>query len=183
MIWCPCLRSYTDVLCHFQTIEMCQHPVQIDTLLLCMKLVFQITDRLFRCTRCLHDPRVLMQIVMILLTIFRWTSLRYNPARPFISEVFIDIGRYKLSPGECRLAENVVMIRAMDKSNELLKELRSRVEHMTLSEQRKQFWDREGPEVEHLQQVIHSSISKCNQIRILLASREDHHQHSGSTNF
>ena len=180
-VWCQCLRKYTDVLCHFQTIEMCQHPVHIDTLLLCTNSVFQITDRLSKCMKCLHDSRVLTQIVIILQTIFRWTQLQYSPSNTSISEVFIDIGRYKLSPEECRLAENVMMIRAMDKNNEILKELRSRVQHMTLSEQGKQTWDREGPEVEHLQQVIHSSINKCNQLRRLLASREDDHRYSGST--
>lgn len=155
---CRCMRKYADVLCKLHTIEKRQRSIQVDTFLTCANLVLNITENQLRCTQCLYDSCVAMQIVMIFQTIFTWSQGQCHPHGNPGPDLRVTLGQHEMTEEEGRFVKTALISKALDRTSALLKLMVSRIEHVTLSRRGKQSWGHEGAEFFNLQQLISSLI-------------------------
>ena len=155
---CRCLREYADVLCKLQTIEKRQRPVQVDTLLTCANLVLNITENQLKCTQCLYDSCVAMQLVMVFQTIFTWSQGQCQSPGTVGTDLRVTLGQHEMTEEECSLVKTALISKALDRTSALLKSMMSRIEHVTLNQQGKPSWDHEGGELWNLQQLVNSLV-------------------------
>lgn len=118
---CRCLRKYADVLCQLQTIEKRQRPVQVDTLLTCANVVLNMTENQLKCTQCLYDSCVAMQLVMILQTFLTWSQGQCrHPGAPAL-DLRVTLGQHEMMEEECSLVKTALISKAMDRTSAQLK--------------------------------------------------------------
>ena len=164
---CQCLRRYADILCSLQTIEKRQRPVQIDTFLTCSNLVLKMTENQLRCSHCLHDSCVAMQLVMVFQTIFTWSQGQCHSSGTPAPDLRLTLGQHEMTEDEYNFVKNALVARVLEKTSTFLKSVVSRIEHLRLSRQGKQSWGYEGAEFGNVQQLVGSLL----QSSIVLSNR------------
>ena len=155
---CRCLQKYADVLCKLQAIENRQRPVRVDTLLTCANLVVNITEDQLKCTQCLGDSCVAMQLAMIFRTIFIWSQGQCDPLGISVPDFRVTLGQHEMTEDECSFVKGALISRALDRAAALLKVMLSRIERVAVNRQGSQSWRNEGAEFWNLQQVISSLV-------------------------
>ena len=167
---CQCLRKYTDVSSQLQNIENRQRPVRTDTLLTCTNIVLNNTAQQFRCTQCLYDSRVLMQLVMIFQTIFTWTQGQGHAPNDPCPDLRMTMGRHQMTREEFSFVRMALIFRTLDRVSAVLKAMMSRIDHITTNRRVKQSSGYEGMEFQNLQQFTSSLMHKFSALTKRLAS-------------
>lgn len=157
---CLCMQRYTELLYQLQTIEKWQYPVQVDTLLTCANIVLNIITDQHRCSTCLHDTRVWMQLVLIFQTIFIWTQRSIQVPESSFSDMSMTLGRHELTREECVLAKTALLTRALHRINVALKSMVSRLEYIITERQEKQSWVPDTEELQNTRQLATSLKQK-----------------------
>ena len=160
---CQCLRRYADTLCSLQTIEKRQRPVQVDTFLTCSNLVLKMTENQLRCTHCLYDSCVAMQLVLVFQTIFTWSQGQCHPA----PHLRVTLGQHEITDDEYNFVKHALVARVLEKTSTLLKSIISRITHLRLNRQGKESWGYEGTEFGNVQELVSSLL----QSSIVLSNR------------
>lgn len=167
---CRCLQKYADVLCKLQTIEKRQRPVQVDTLLTCVNLVLNITKNQLKCTKCLDDSYVVIQLGMIFQTIFTWFQGQCpSPGIP-TTDLRVTLGQHEMTEEECSFVKTALVSKALERTSAILKLMMSRIEYITLNRQEKQSWGHEGADFWNIQQFLSSLVQSFGVLSKRLAS-------------
>ena len=157
---CQCLPKCADVLCKLQTIEKCQRPVQVDTLLTCTNLILNIAENHLRCGQCLYDSCVAMQLIMIFSTIFTWSQYQCQFLGSPSPYLCITLGQHELTEDECTFIKTALISKILGKTTTLLKLMMPRIEHAALNRQCKQIWGYEREDSWNPKQLVSSLIQK-----------------------
>ena len=168
---CPCLRQYTSVLCQLQTIEMRQHPVKTDTLLTSANLVMSQTEDQLKCTQCMYDSRVLVQLVMVIQTMFNWVQGQCQTPLAPSSHIKATLGQHNLTREESTFIKMALISRALARIRTVLKVMVSRVEQMSLGRQWERSEDPAEAEVKNLQSLIDTLLQTSSRLLRWFASR------------
>lgn len=159
---CRCLQKYADVLCKLQAIEKRQRPVQVDTLLTCANLVLNITENQLKCTQCLGDSCVVMQLAMIFQTIFTWSQGQFHPLSISVPDLRVTLGQHEMAGDEYSFVKTALISRALDRATVLLKVVLSRIESIASNRQGRESWRNEGADFWNLQRVVSSLVQSHN---------------------
>ena len=183
---CQCLQKYADILCKLQTIERRQRPIQIDTLLTCVGLIAEITESGLKCTQCLRDSCVGVQLAMIFQTLFAWfreclAQLAVQDASD--PRLCISLGQHQLAEDESHFVHVALTSRALDRIAGLLKRVMARVEHRDKDQRssnsiggNKQAWGQKAGELWNLTQLVYSLVQRFDALTEKFATRHGRHQ-------
>ena len=166
-ILCQCLQMYADVICKLQLIEKRQQPVQVDILLTCANLVSATVESQFECTRCLHDPCVTVQLVMIFQKMLSWFHRQCHSPDGASSDIHISIGQYLTTKEEYSIIKSTLLSKALERIRALLRLTSTRIERATLDPQVNEAWTHQG-ESWDLQKLVASLLRNFGVLAIRL---------------
>ena len=130
----------------------------MDTLLTSVNLVLNITENQLKCSQCLYDSYVAMQLIMIFQTILTWSQGQTNPPGTPAPDLRVTLGQHEMTEDECRVVKNVLISKALDRTSALLKLMKSRIEYVTTNGQGKQTMGHDGAELWNLQRLVNSLV-------------------------
>ena len=168
---CQCLHKYTNVFSQLQNVEMRQYPVKADTLLTCTDLVLSTTESQLRCIECMEDSRVLVQLAMIIQTIFNWIQGQSQPPVDSYQDLKGSFGQHRLTEEESTVVKIALISRALGRLRMLLKAVVSRVERMGRSRQLRQHQTGVNTDTKHLRESVTELVRTSDKLTKWLTSR------------
>ncbi|KAL9132084.1 MAG: hypothetical protein Q9217_000120 [Psora testacea] len=161
---CQCMQQYIDVLCQLQGIGKRQRPVKVDTLLTCADVTLGTIEQYNRCTSCLDDASVVMQLLVVFQTLVSWTKGACDACSDLSYDMTMRFGQHDLSAEERDVITSTLLTRLLSRIVTALKAILARIERMTRNRQAKAPCGQADTEIEDYRQLFVALLQRCHQL-------------------